>query len=240
MSVKHGVVILGCACALIAGCGGGNDTSSDQSTAEGFWHSTISTNYEVDLVVLENGETWGTYTRNNQFYGLLYGNTAYKGDGKFTGTGLDFRNINATSNTYSGDFVAKDRLTVKFENSIAFTASYKNDYDQPAPPLANLAGTYAGHVLTGSTTQPTDVSISASGNITFPSTNGCAGSGTIRPRLPGKSVYAVSVTFKGSSCVLGNGTTVTGVGAYDTDLGIIEILALNSNKSKSFIYIAMK
>jgi hypothetical protein len=246
MNVKHGLVILGCTCALIAGCGGGNDTSDqpdqpNQPTAEGFWHGTISTGYTVDLAILENGETWGLYTRNNLFYGALYGNTVYQGNGKFTGVGLDFNGKSVTGSTYTGDFVAKKSLTAKVEKSITINAEYNDDYDLPPPSLASMAGSYYGQAATGMAgIQAIGVTVSASGDITLPSTNGCGGSGTIKAHSSNKNVYSVSMTFDGSYCPLGNGTKVTGIATYDSTLGIVRVLALNNNKSDGFVYVAAR
>jgi hypothetical protein len=244
MNIKHGIVILGCICALIAGCGGGNDTSDQpdppkQLTAEGFWHGTSSTGYDVVLIALENGETWGLYTHNDGYGGALYGNTVYKGDGTFTGTGIDFSGENIISSVYSGKFVAKKSLTAVVEKNITITASYSEDYDLPPPSLASITGSYYGQIATGTTgTEDLNFSVSTTGKITLLSTGGCGGNGTIGARPSNKNIYDVSLSFNGTYCPLANGTTVTGVAIYDKSLKMMMILALNSNKSTGIIYVA--
>ena len=72
----------------------------------------------------------------------------------------------------------------------------------------------------------------------MPAVGGCSASGSALPRPTGKNVFDVNVTFSGSSCALGNGTTVRGIGIYADGTLVAE--ALNGSKTDGFFYIATK
>ena len=102
-------------------------------------------------------------------------------------------------------------------------------------------GFFSGEGVTGTTfPQAYGVSIGVDGLITLPSTQGCGGAGWVLPRASGKNVYDVTITFQGSTCALGHGTTVRGIAVYDTAQRSLWALALNSAKSDGFIYVARK
>jgi hypothetical protein len=107
------------AAAVLTACGGGgsDDTSTTTpttpipvvATAEGFWSGNASTGPQVQLAILENGETWGFYTVQGALVGALYGNTTSSGT-TVTGSGLDFYGGSANPGSYSGTFLAKNSI----------------------------------------------------------------------------------------------------------------------------------
>lgn len=239
------IAAIGLIAALLAGCGGGDDNTAPAptptATAEGFWRGTASTGVNVALAVLENGETWGVYTSGGALVGALYGSTSSSGT-TLSGSGRDF-NIPArtvTPGTYSGTFTAKSKIDVKTSGGGAFSGTYESSYDQPAS-LSALAGTFSGWGVTGAISPVViSASISTSGTITVPASLGCAATGTAKPRASGKNVFDVTVTFVGSTCALGNGTSTTGVGYYDTASRELLVMSMNSSKSDGFIFVGKK
>jgi len=59
-----------------------------------FWQGGASTGMDVQLAVLENGETWGIYSSRGIVAGALIGNTS-SGGTHFSGSGLDFNLLTA-------------------------------------------------------------------------------------------------------------------------------------------------
>jgi hypothetical protein len=173
---------LAAAAALTACGGGGSDETSTTTpapvalTAEGFWTGTASTGPQVQLVILENGESWGFYTSQGSLIGALYGNTNSSGT-SVSGSGLDFYNGTANAGTYSGIFSAKNTLNLSLRSGTStststFAGKYSAAYDQPAL-LSNLAGTYAGYALTASGKNIFDIRLTYTGSF-------CAlGNGTV-------------------------------------------------------------
>lgn len=240
---KVTLIAAAAAVSLLTACGGGGDDSAvtpppptSASTAEGFWVGTASTGNTVALAVLENGETWGIYSRSGVLQGVLFGNTTSTSS-TFSGTGLDFGSTGLTAGTYSGSYSPKATLNATTSGGGTFTATYSTAYDQPAS-LAALAGTYSGYVATKSASARDTVTVSSTGAIRSGSSATCLSSGTASPRASGKNVFNVSVTFSGSFCLLGNGTTVTGV-AYLEGRQLIT-LTLNGGKTDGLIFLGSK
>lgn len=224
----------------LAACGGGGDSGS-VSSAEGIWSGVSSTGYKVDLVVLENGETWGVYTANNLIYGALYGVTLATGS-NLTGTGSDF-NIpyrTVTSSNYTGNVSAKNAISVRSNSGASFSGTYVAAYDLPAS-LSTLAGTFQGWALTGKTTsQSVTVTISSSGLVSMPASAGCTTSGSVSPRTGGKNIFNLGLNFSGVNCALGNGSSANGVLYYDTSSRQLLAMGMNAAKSDGFIAFGTK
>lgn len=232
---------------VLAACGGGGSDSppvangGTTTTAAGFWEGTASTGAVVSLAILEDGQTWGIYTSGTQIAGALYGITSASGTA-LSGSGKDF-NIptrSVTSASYTGSFVANNRISLTSSGGGSLNATYVAAYDQPAS-LASLAGTFQGTGITGTTNgQAVAITVSATGTITVPGTLGCGATGTATPRASGKNIFDISVTFNGANCALGNGAVTTGVGYFNATTRRLSVLALNAAKSDGFIYVGQK
>ena len=242
MKMKR-LIALAAAAVLTACGGGGSDDTSTKTpapsalTAEGFWIGTASTGPQVQLAILENGETWGFYTSQRSLLGALYGNTTSSGT-SVSGSGLDFYGGTAKAGSYSGSFSAKNSINLALGSGTStstFAGKYSAAYDQPAS-LANLAGTYAGYGLTGQTSaQAISLTINSNGSI-FAGNTRCSASGTATPRASGKNIFDIKMTFAGNFCALGNGAVTNGIAYYDISTKQVSVLALNAPKTDGFIY----
>ncbi len=222
--------------AVLSACGGGGDDAATTVAAEGFWTATTSDGLEVSLAILENGETWGVYA-DSSVAGVLYGNASTSGS-SVSGTGKTFDIVDRTvsSGTFSGTFAPKSSLSVTTSDGTRINASYEADYDQPAL-LSNIAGSYSGIGLSGfSNVQSIPITIAEDGSVSTPVDPQCTATGAVTPRPSGKNVFNVTVTFNGTNCALGDGTTTTGVAYYDTVDRVLLVLALNAAKTDGFIY----
>ena len=226
--------------ALCTGCGGGSSSPTPPSV-EGFWTGTTSTGYTGNIVVLENGETWGFYSSGSVLYGALYGVTSTSGN-NLTGAGADFNLATrvVTQGTYTGTFQEKSTISMATSLGTTFNGVYGTTYVTPAS-LTTLAGTFTGQAVTGKTApQTAAVTITTTGQVTIPATFGCATSGTVVPRPSGKNIFDLNVTFTGSTCALGNGGTAKGVLYYDASIKQILAMGMNTAKTDGFIAFGVK
>jgi hypothetical protein len=236
------------AAAVLTACGGGGSDGTSTTTptpvavtAEGFWSGTASTGPQVQLAILENGETWGFYTSKGSLLGAIYGNTNSSGT-SVSGSGFDFYNSTVQPGTYTGSFSPKSTLNLALTSgtsSSTFAGKYSAAYDQPAL-LANLAGTYSGYGISGKTAASfIPVTISSTGNITAGNSS-CSVSGAATPRASGKNIFNIRVTVAGNFCALSNGSVINGIAYYDTNSREVVIMALNSSKTDGFIYAGVR
>jgi hypothetical protein len=213
-------------CMLMTGCGGDGDGRpafrADRSTAQGLYDGTIVYNnllsFNQQTIVLETGEFFIVYgeTLNNTFFV----------DGMLHGTGQ----ISANSNTfYSYDLsdhffrnnainaVFNGRLTASFEPGNFFNGNARQqdstaDFQGAAPQAAvytyntaanlnDVIGDWVMIDLLGN--QPT-MSITAPGSFSGIYPNGCSFSGSLTPRLSGKNVFNMAITFGPTPCTQPN------------------------------------
>jgi hypothetical protein len=241
---------------VLAACGGGGG-GGGAVVPEGYWHGASTTiispgtfPWDVSMLVLENGETWTVYdgifpppTSQPGLLGGLYGTTTSAGGNALSGSGLDIglhsQVMSTAPTTYSGTFTGNSAIAVTTSGGVTFNASYQSGYDQPAS-LAALAGTFNGLGASGyNPASPVALTIEASGAFTVPYAIECGGSGTLTPRASGKNVFDVSMTL-GTLCNMGGLRSFSGVAYYDTVTTRLVMLALNSAKSDSVMYVAHK
>lgn len=236
----------------LAGCGGGGseDNANAATTpvvvvpatppAEGFWQGKTNTGRTIDAVVLEDGTYWALYSLANNsdvIAGVVQG-VGTTTPGSFSSTsGRDF-SLEAgsiTDSTLSVSYAAKQFFNGSLTNrnsanTITFTSSYGNSYEQPAS-LAALAGTYSGDVATADGTDAATISIDSTGILSGVSAAGCRFTGTANVHKA-VNVYDLSVAFKGGTC--SNGFAATSGIAY-LEGSRLYAAALDSGRNNGFI-----
>lgn len=234
--------------ALLGGCGGGGDSgdtaltpsSASKSAAEGLWRGTTSDGLSITAAVLENGELWALGSSSTGVVGFYHGDLYSSGNNLYgSGTTYGLISHRAIPSTFSGMAYPQNSLNLTVGSTV-FHASYASDYDQSPAPLTSMAGTYSGWVATvsGSYDPSAVISISATGQIASGGTY-CSVLGNITPRASGKNVYDVTITYNGTNCSVA-GTTLTGMAAYDSNSGVLVVLALTGSKADGLIYSATK
>ena len=216
----------------------GTDTSP-RTTAEGLWQATLS-GVTVEVAVLENGDTWGVYIDGGLIWGAFHGTTSSSGT-TLSGSGTDFYILYKmiSPGSYSGTYSAKGSIRAATSAGVEFSGTYDTAYDQAAS-LATLGGTFSGSGVTGlSSTQSISVAITDHGIISA-SSGGCAVSGTATPRASGKNIFDVALNFAGASCTLGNGSSASGIGYYDSARRSLLVMGMKSDGSDGFIYVGTK
>jgi hypothetical protein len=231
---------LGFCCALMAGCGGGDDGDSSGSAptsrgaAEGSWSGYVSSSVcALGLVVLEDGSLWGICVGGGSLMDAVAGHVTANGN-RLSGTILDLGP--QESFTYTGSVVPQNSLNMKFASGATFSASYESSYDQPAS-LTALAGSYYGVTPSGKTET---VTISSSGAITTSVADDCGTRGTLKPRASGKNIFDVTLNAQGGCSLAGStaqGVAVMTIAPTDpTPTRTLWILALNTAKNDGYVF----
>jgi hypothetical protein len=223
--------------AALAGCGGG-DSISTPAIAEGAWQGTTSAGYTVDILVLENNETWAMFGTNTNNYLTVRGFDRGSGTSSgntFNGSGTEYSYTgSAVSGSFSGTVIPGASFNgaingaqrVTFSTAPMPSSSY--NYNTAAQ-LANVTGTWNGALLTGAAAS---VSVSATGALSG-SSSGCLYTGKVAPRASGKNVFDVTLNFGGAPCILAN-QSVSGIAiAYLTTTGKTQLLAAMTNAANT-------
>lgn len=194
------IATLSMAAALAACGGGGDDEPSTNASVEGFW-----SNADSAILVTNTGELWGVEGSGSTL-------SLYKGSVTTNGS-----NFSAPLSVYVGNqkVAATANGTVKEQQTLqgsvsaagqtsSFTLTYDATYNQAAPSLATLAGTYKDD--NGAT-----FTVASDGKFSG-AVSGCTESGSITPDASGKNFYRVTLTVgQESACGFLAGQTGQGV-----------------------------
>lgn len=211
---------------LLTACGGGSGSDDDPSTgppplkpiagAEGRWLGRASTGYDVLLTILEDGETWGIYTRGPGIQGAFHGSSS-SGDGWVRGSAahVDYeRGAAVRSALYEGSFTRQRQMRVGFVFD-TFSGSYAADYERPATRAA-VVGSYTGVVGGWPLTRPMTLAVTADGQLlSTPPDAACLVRGSLAPRPGGRNVYDMRASFTGDHCPVPHLTQVAGIALLD-------------------------
>lgn len=240
--LKHPLVtVLSASALLLSACGGGGGDST-VNTAEGLWQGTSSSGAKVTVVVLENGEAWGGATDGNSVVSALAGTASGNGT-SFNASGSEFyfSSNTVSSGSYSGTVSQRQRIQATNPSTgNTIDLAYSASYDQPVT-ASDIAGSYT---LSGRTAKYSitnlPVSIAADGSFTV-FDRGCTTKGSATPRSASKSIVNVTATETGT-CVLGDGVSLSGIAYLDktTTPNTLYIIALNSAKSDGLVLVGPK
>ena len=233
------------------------DTSLRSNPAEGVWTGTTTatnssgtTTYQLEAVILENGEFYtmfGVKSGNNLIvYGGDVGTASLSGAG-ISGTLLEITSTAAATGTLTASVVKNTSITgtssaiapATGSASFSLTPLATNNYNYNTPAsISNIQGAWSGFLLGGSSA---NISINSSGAIS--GTNaGCTFNGTALPRASGKNVFDVNITFGAAPCVLAN-QSVAGIGlTYTTTSNTTQLLAsvFNSARTTGTMFFAQR
>lgn len=226
--------------AALSACGGGDDAPT--GTAEGIWGGITSSGLDTALIVLETGETWGVYGDGLANAGLLHGTTTTSGN-QVNGSVTDFSLLSPSTlaASYVGTFVPKSSMNITISPSGAtLAAKYDASYDIPIN-MDSVAGSYRAVLLT--TAQGLDenvtLTVDSMGNLfATMSVPGCTAGGTLIPRPTGKAIMNLSMTFRGTSCLVPDGTTITGVTQDGNN--VLVGMGLNASRTQGLMILAVQ
>jgi len=132
---------------LLAGCGGGG-SGVEQPTgaapavnaAEGYWIGRTSAENRADILILEDGSTWGVYTDAVDLRGAVQGTSSTE-QNRFSATVTEYSFLDnlAPQVTYAGTVAQRSTIEATTSSGRGLLLSYSVSYDQGASPQA-LAG----------------------------------------------------------------------------------------------------
>ena len=136
--------------ALLAGCGGGGGSEpapapavpAASNAAEGFWSGRTSSGLFADVLILEDGSTWGVYADDARLRGAIRG-TSRADQGRFnaTLTEYSFSDTLTPEFEFSGQVSPRSRIEATAPNGRGLFLDYRASYDQAVAPQG-LAGRY--------------------------------------------------------------------------------------------------
>lgn len=229
MSLPNFLSVLILSAISLTACGGGSDGAN--GSAEGFWKGSASNGVGAAVVILENGESWGIYTRAGRVVGALNGTASATGE-KFSATGLDYSFVEnkVYSSAYSGTITPQSRIDASSNFGTTVALAYDGSYNKSAS-LADIEGTYSVYGRSGGGyTNGAPLTVFADGTISV-ADNGCRATGRVTPRESGKNVFNMTVTFSGACYI--SGAPVNGIAVVDTTTNPKTVLALGLNAAKS-------
>jgi hypothetical protein len=237
-------------CIGLISCGGGGDDSVPNpppggafTTAEGVYGGVLtnSSSSYFEGLVLENGDFWSLYGDDAGSIFIVQGFVQGRGtsnNGAFTAatitdygfspplTGTLSATYNSASKTMSGTANYGPMGSVTFNGGPIAGSLY--NYNASAT-LSAISGNWSVQSTAGGSAS---VTISGAGAVT--ATEGaCVSTGSIMPRVSGKNVFNVTLTFGASGCAL-PGATVTGIAiTYPLSTGQTQLIAAITTGSKS-------
>ena len=238
----------------LSGCGGGGSTSSSASgtntppansntggsgnpgPTQGVWQGTYASTYDMRLIVLDSGETFGLYLGGSALMGALYGDMTASGNaiGGFL-SDLVFSSKSSSRANIAGSVVAQKSILGYRNNTQRIDLSYMNSQGVS---LSTVAGTYVGRGQTNlAQHQAMQVNVSSSGQLTLPD-DVCSASGTISPRND-VDAFTLNLTITGDNCGR-RGTRMTGVAHYDANLRRLYVVGLNDGRSDVVYFMGVK
>lgn len=254
--------------AFLAACGGGSNGSSatpttpQETKAEGIWKFgpmsvTAGKGNFVDMILLDTGETWfASYdSTTNHLVDVAHGHSQ-SSNGTLSGSVERFSampgQLGPYPYSYSGNYLAKGDFNAieggegyyKAWSMLNVTnkdvGRYWSDYDQSAS-LASLAGSYDGSKGWGSNSGDSTVIILPSGEIGFPSVEGCEGNGTLTPRASGKNIFNITMVQTGENCSTYL-NEVVGIAYYDNSTRRLMVLTLSRSgyEGQGLVYLGVK
>jgi hypothetical protein len=246
-----GLSVLLSACGGNSGGGGAGASSPSSSLAggnaiaEGAWHSQLPNGDVLDVLALENGSLYALSVAATLGAPLLafdQGSYTVSGD-KLTAQLTHFNELGSTTTgsvgatVVNGASITGTATTLGRPTPNAFAlqplsaSDVSYNYNNPAA-LATVAGPWvAGTLLEKST--PTSFTIDAAGVLSG-SNLGCSFTGTVTPRLSGKSVFDVGLTYGQSPCTT-PGVTFTGVAlSYIASNGKRQFTAALQDSNRAF------
>ncbi len=224
--------------ALLSGCGGGGGgggTGGDSIpvSAQGFWSGSNGVGEDFLMAVLPSGETWFVGTRNERLSYIIQGASSAVNGGQFTVNNARRVVLDpawaSTASFLTGTLNSADRLTV---NGTAL--SFDTSYNTPLT-FMDVADSYSTSGVSRFGQSPNaTVTISAGGEVSATNLGGnCTAAGTLT--ATGKGVMSLSLTFNGSACSMGNGTTTRGIVVYDAEDRMFTAFSFNADLSDGFI-----
>lgn len=220
--------------ALLSACGGG-DADSDAPSTEGFWSGSNQAGEDFLMVVLPSNDAWYIALQNDELNYIVQGTSRLNGPifSLWDAKRLTLDPWQLSSTLLSGEWLSEDSIRVG-SNKL----QYDSTYDTPLT-ISAIKGDYQ---FTGisrfGTTPDMLVSVDSSGQVNVANFGNCTATGTAIPT--GKAVVSIEMTFAGSGCELGNGTSTKGILIYENEDRVLVSFSLTASRNDAFIAIGTR
>jgi len=220
---------------LLAGCGGGGGNGGAEAPppvvavtgnpVEGYWSGQTADAFGADILILEDGSTWGVYTDTVSVVGAVRG-TSGADQGRFSASLIEYSFINNLAPEFAFNGTVRPRTSIDATSTSGrgLALTYRSSYDQ-ATSQQVIAGRYQ---FDGNTI----FSIDTAGTVTWGLSTDCVLTGSARPRPTGKNIFNLALTYVGAGCSHGDGTTVTGVAHVDVASTPARLIALGLREDR--------
>jgi hypothetical protein len=210
---------------VLAGCGGGGGGGGEggdpraPTAAEGAYEGTASDGsgltFDLDLLILENGETWAFLGYQGIAAGFMQGsgissNSNYAiPDARFFSLDVPGKrgSLNATYNPSAKTIVGSAVVAGEPLSFQGRAAGY--DYAAPAD-LKTVTGSWTLAVTSNYGVDRATLNISPTGSWSGAIAGGCSMTGSLQPRPSGKNVFDLTASFGPAPCAY-PGQSVRGV-----------------------------
>jgi len=202
---------------------------------QGRWTGTTPSGSSASIAILENGETWSVEIENSVITGAYYGQTIVD-DNQVT---MQLKPIGSLSVlNITGTVAPKSSLTLSQSGGTSATFAYDSSYDTNIT-AAGVKGSWSVGAVSASSKigrlPLQTLNINEVGQFTYNEKN-CAITVSMSPRLTGKSIYNMAVTFSGIGCQAGD-VPLSGIAYVNTTTAPNKFLGtvLNSSKTDGLI-----
>jgi hypothetical protein len=213
------------------------------TSAQGMWVGTTSTNRTVILLTLSDGTYYVFYSPEgnpNAIAGVIQGTGTTTGNVFSSNNARDFSlegNGGSTASmavNFSGKASFNGILSYDSGGVASFTTAYSSFYEE-SPGLAAIAGDFTGQMVTfGSGVVDTAITLSAQGEISGTG-GGCDIGGTALARSD-SNAYDFTFQMGPSPCVLAN-QKLSGVGFFEPSSKAIYIIAPTAQRTDGVMYL---
>jgi len=226
---------------MLAACGGGSDGGGP---TVGGWVGTTATNRDLTAVIVPDGSYYLMYSAvgdPNTVGGAVQGTSTLDGEAFTSSDALDFSAEGAGIKPAAVAAVLEGG--VKFDGTVTSTGgaavSFQSHFDgggssvPPAASLQRLAGAYTGTAGFALGVRPATFTVASDGSVTS-SINGCAITGTAKPRAD-IAAYDLTIAFGPAPCAIPN-LSFTGIAYLRLDNGRLYATARNAATKQSVIF----
>ncbi|RJG01806.1 hypothetical protein [Noviherbaspirillum sedimenti] len=239
---------------LFSGCGGSDSAAITENFTIGpSTTTTLATGSAQGLYegVASNGRYFNTLVLENDQFTIIYGNrlnnvftvtglitgSGQSGNGSFSST--DLKDFPAggipLAGTLSASFIPATSFNAvvnRAGQAITFAGTVPSSTSYVYNSLANLADIVGAWDMTTLTGEPVALNIAANGSFTAASA-GCGFTGTIAPRVSGRNVFNVVITFGPAPCVLASQTVSGHAVTYLLGNGQRQLIAAATDATKN-------
>lgn len=223
----------------LSACGGGDDdnNNSNNKSLAGLWKGDTTSGYNATMLILNDGQTHGMYTKNGLVVGMFNG-YAFVNANNLNAEFNDLIFPNSSKNVkLSGVAFPNSKITAIAENnSNVLNFNFDNSFNNPVG-VANIVGEYAFYGQSNGiySSGNSNLIINEKSEVSF-THKSCSGQGNLSNTSQAASLLGFSMKLKG--CI--DNTDINGYIVIDnsTSPKTLQIFGYNLNNRDGLIGVA--